>query len=244
MPGMGFATSALLRPPTLPLSEVFGPTYQGEGPATGHRCWFVRLGMCNLACEWCDTPYTWDRSRYDVDAECPPTAPDAIHDQLAAAGAAVGSLVILSGGEPLIHHRTLPHLLHTHRWHAETNGTIAPPEWWADRVEHTSVSPKLITADPEKRRIRPRALAAWRDLALAGAACFKVVVSTPEDVETTLAWADTHDVDPDMVWVMPEGTTPATVLDTHRRVVDAALMHGFRTTTRLHTLLWGEERGH
>ncbi|MDQ3757733.1 MAG: 7-carboxy-7-deazaguanine synthase QueE, partial [Actinomycetota bacterium] len=35
---------------TLVVSEVFGPTWQGEGPSVGRTAAFVRLGRCNLAC--------------------------------------------------------------------------------------------------------------------------------------------------------------------------------------------------
>ena len=49
----------------LVVAEVFGPTFQGEGPSTGQRAGFVRLGRCNLDCSWCDTPYTWDWERFD-----------------------------------------------------------------------------------------------------------------------------------------------------------------------------------
>ncbi|HHK7228110.1 TPA: hypothetical protein ACQXLV_002143, partial [Streptococcus pneumoniae] len=42
----------------LPVSEVFGPTIQGEGPHAGRTCHFIRLGGCNLSCSWCDTPYS------------------------------------------------------------------------------------------------------------------------------------------------------------------------------------------
>ena len=66
----------------LPVSEVYGPVWQGEGPDTGRRCSFLRLGHCNLACDWCDTPYTWDDDRFDVDAECPPTSNDHIMAEL------------------------------------------------------------------------------------------------------------------------------------------------------------------
>ena len=42
-------------PEELVVSEIFGPTWQGEGPSLGRRCGFVRLGRCNLACTFCDT---------------------------------------------------------------------------------------------------------------------------------------------------------------------------------------------
>jgi 7-carboxy-7-deazaguanine synthase len=62
------ATPTTTKPP-LVVSEVFGPTIQGEGPHAGQRAAFVRLGGCNLTCTWCDTAYTWDARRYDLRAE-------------------------------------------------------------------------------------------------------------------------------------------------------------------------------
>ena len=50
---------------TLPVAEVFAPTFQGEGPYLGRSADFIRLGGCNLTCYGCDTPYTWDASRYE-----------------------------------------------------------------------------------------------------------------------------------------------------------------------------------
>ena len=54
---------------SLAVSEIFGPTLQGEGPSSGRRAMFLRLAGCNLSCSWCDTAYTWDWSRYDKKAE-------------------------------------------------------------------------------------------------------------------------------------------------------------------------------
>jgi hypothetical protein len=68
------AMTARTRPAgaTLPVSEVFGPTFQGEGALRGAGASFIRLGGCNLTCRDCDTPYTWDAARYDLRAELTP----------------------------------------------------------------------------------------------------------------------------------------------------------------------------
>lgn len=228
---------------TLPLSEVFGPTFQGEGPYTGRRCGFVRLGLCNLSCEWCDTPYTWDSTRYDVAAECPDTPVSDIADRVAALGVEV---VVLSGGEPLMHRAKLGTLfaeLPGIEWHAETNGTIAPPVWWGEQVAHTTVSPKINTADPAKKRLKPAALAAWAALSRQGRAAFKFVVTDVDDIRHVDNLAADFDIFPESIWVMPEGTTSGSVLRHHRDIADAVLAAGYNTSTRLHVLLWDNTRG-
>ncbi|MDH5410694.1 MAG: 7-carboxy-7-deazaguanine synthase QueE, partial [Alphaproteobacteria bacterium] len=39
------------------ISEIFGPTVQGEGPLIGKPTVFVRTGGCDYRCTWCDTLY-------------------------------------------------------------------------------------------------------------------------------------------------------------------------------------------
>ena len=242
-PGQGLAQPKPVPEVELPLSEAFGPTFQGEGPATGRRCWFVRLGLCNLSCEWCDTPYTWDTSRYDVAAECPDTPTSAILDRLGNLGAEEGSLVVLSGGEPMMHRAKLPHLLHPrYEWHVETNGTLAPPSWWASEVAHTTVSPKVITQDRESKRIKPGVLSQWATMAYEGKATFKFVLKEPRDVDRLIDLTDTLGLRAQDVWVMPEGTSPEEILRGTRLLAQPALDAGFNLTTRLHTLIWADER--
>ncbi|BAM79164.1 hypothetical protein, conserved [Cyanidioschyzon merolae strain 10D] len=43
---------------SLLVSEIFA-SIQGEGPFCGSPSIFLRLGLCNLECIWCDTKYTW-----------------------------------------------------------------------------------------------------------------------------------------------------------------------------------------
>lgn len=233
---------------TVPVSEVFGPVWQGEGPYAGRVCWFLRLGLCNLGCEWCDTPFTWDHTRYDVAAECPPRTAAWLTERLAAIPA--GAILVLSGGEPLMHQGnaalqaalSTPHMNQV-AVHVETNGTIAPNRWALDRVAHFTVSPKVNPqGDPEKKRIKPRALAAFADLARDGRAAFKVVCATPQDVEAAARFYDDHDVPAAARWVMPEGVTADAVMDHARAIADTATRHGLNLSLRQHTLMYGTER--
>lgn len=223
---------------TLPVAECFGPVWQGEGPHAGRLCSFLRLGLCNLACEWCDTPYTWDTSRFDVHREAPPTHAEQILNTLAEHRTL---LLILTGGEPLIH-ATNPALADVlYGWagevDVETNGTLPPPEWWP-RVTLFSVSPKLWTGGPEHRRIKPTVLARWAALPNA---IFKVVCQSREQVAEVAEhrWAD-----PERTWIMPEGRSPEEVLHTARHIAPAVADHGFHLTLRNQTLMYGDERGH
>jgi organic radical activating enzyme len=226
------------------VSEVFGPTFQGEGPSLGRRAGFVRLGRCNLDCAWCDTPYTWDWARHDPAVELRTVAVDDVVARLDAMAPGI-EIVVVTGGEPLLQQRRLAPLLEAcaeRSWpvEVETNGTCVPDDRLVELVTRWNVSPKLANsgiADPD-RRLRPAALAA---LVATGNAVFKFVAASPADLDEIATVADAHHLAP--VWVMPEGTTPDLVLARARRLADPVLARGWNLTTRLHVLLWSDERG-
>jgi 7-cyano-7-deazaguanosine (preQ0) biosynthesis protein QueE len=226
---------------TLVVAEVFGPTFQGEGPSIGRRAGFVRLGRCNLDCSWCDTPYTWDWDRFDPAVELRSVGVDEIVDQLADMHP---EIVVLTGGEPLLQQRHLRPLLHAcaeHGWpvEVETNGTIAPDPSIADLVAQWNVSLKLANSGVEEdKRIRPAPIAA---LLATGRAVFKLVATGPEDLDEIGALVAAHHLDP--VWVMPEGTDATTLTERARALADPVLARGWHLTPRLHVLLWGDVRG-
>lgn len=227
--------------PTLVVSEVFGPTVQGEGPSLGRRAAFVRLGRCNLDCRWCDTPFTWDWERYDPAVEL---AERAVADVVAEVEAMGVDRVVVTGGEPLLQQRRLLPFLeaaHERGWavEVETNGTLAPTGDTVRLVQQFNVSPKLANSGvPADRAIVPGALAA---LVATGKAAFKFVVTDPGELDEVQAIVDDHHLDP--VWIMPEGTTPEAVVEGGRRLADDVIARGWQLTTRLHVLLWGDERG-
>jgi 7-cyano-7-deazaguanosine (preQ0) biosynthesis protein QueE len=228
-------------PAALAVSEVFGPTIQGEGPTAGRRAAFVRLARCNLDCTWCDTPYTWDWARFDPAKEIHrATVPDVV----ARLDAMAVDRVVVTGGEPLLQQRRLVPLLAACRdrgWavEIETNGTIAPRPEVAALVSAFNVSPKLANSGvPEDRRIRPDALTALR---ATGRAAFKFVAEGAADLDEIGALVERHDLAP--VWVMPEGTDAATIRTRMADLAEAVVGRGWNLTPRLHVLLWGDERG-
>ncbi|PRX48922.1 organic radical activating enzyme [Nonomuraea fuscirosea] len=226
---------------TLLISERFGPTLQGEGPSTGMNALFVRLSRCNLSCSWCDTPYTWDPTRFNLreHRERVPVA-----DLVAWALNRPVPLIVITGGEPLLQQRHLaplaePLLRAGRHLEIETNGTIAPdPALLVDGLRF-NVSPKLGNANvPRKRRIKPAALEA---LSSSGQAVFKFVACCLDDLDEIAELAERFAMK--QVWVMPEGVTADHVLSRAQLLSEAVIARGWSLSLRLHVLLWGDERG-
>lgn len=178
-------TGAVLR-----VAEMFGPTFQGEGPSAGQLAAFVRLSGCPVRCSWCDEPQTWDWSRFDRSAESRPEAAERV---AAWASTLPAELVVITGGEPLAQQRGLIELAAAladggRRVEVETSGTITPVPALVSSVSSFSVSPKLASSlVPYERRIRPGALAA---LAATGKAVFKFVACGTRDLDEVAELAD------------------------------------------------------
>lgn len=230
--------------PRLLVAEMFGPTVQGEGPSTGRPAVFVRLSRCNLTCPPCDTPYTWDRGRYDLRAESTRLSGDEVVAWVLARPA---RLVVVTGGEPLLQQRALVPVAAAlaaagRRVEVETNGTVVPARGLVEVVDGFNVSPKLarFAGDPPAgvRPVNPAALAAF---VASGKAVFKFVVAGTADLIEVEELRAAHGLNP--VWVMPEGTTPERVTAVAREIADEVIVRGWHLSTRLHVLLWGDTRG-
>lgn len=230
----------------LPLSEIFGPTIQGEGPFSGRLAWFVRFSGCNLSCSWCDTAYTWDATRYDLRRE---TVSRSVSDITQVVPDTV--LVVLTGGEPLLQQGRqgwvdLLAALQTKACtvHVETNGTIAPDAHTIAAVDAFVVSPKLLNAGEhrghQKAMLRPE----WTSLAKIGSAHLKVVCTTANDVRLVKRLAIDAEWPLRSTWVMPEGSTPRGLELRWHAIATAAVECGLNVTHRLQVLTWGAERGH
>jgi len=123
------------------VSEIFGPTVQGEGPLIGHPSVFVRTGGCDYRCSWCDTLHAVLPQYRDEWTLMTPADIMARVNELAG-GKRV--LITLSGGNPALHPLSpliaLGRRNGGHDLALETQGSMAQP-WFAD-LDWLILSPK------------------------------------------------------------------------------------------------------
>jgi len=100
----------------LPVMEMFY-SIQGEGYNTGKAAFFIRVGGCDVGCNWCDVKESWDASVH------PLTPIEQIVDNVLGYTA---RSVVITGGEPLLYNLDpLCRLLKSHNISIflETSGT-------------------------------------------------------------------------------------------------------------------------
>ena len=76
----------------LPLMEAFY-SIQGEGYHSGSAAYFLRIGGCDVGCNWCDVKESWDANLH------PPTSIANILEGIAKYDV---DTVVITGGEPLM----------------------------------------------------------------------------------------------------------------------------------------------
>ena len=230
--------------------EIFA-SLQGEGPSAGMPVAFLRLSRCNLACTWCDTPYTWHfegdnrphrgGATYDRQANQIVLPLADVADRITAMGQ---SRLVITGGEPLLQGGRLADLLDLLPGisvEIETNGTVEPHSRLDARVSQYNVSPKLAhSGNPAQLALIPERLAQW---AAEPRAFFKFVIAQPEDVEEVLSLQQAHAIPPARIFLMPEGTDSQTLRARENWLAPLCLRHGFRLSDRLHIHLYGDTRG-
>lgn len=230
----------------LVISEIFGPTVQGEGPTSGQPCAFVRTSNCNLDCKWCDTPYTWDWTRYNKTLEQKTVTIQDVHTQLSTMPV---RRVVISGGEPLLQQQAvtqLAQMLHTDGWaiEIETNGTI-PPQGPLQSLAQFNVSIKLPHAKTTANPVRPVAIKTFAQMAHDDMPVyFKWVAANPSDIKLIKELSAKHDLPKKNTWVMPLGTNTRDVAATTELLADHIVHAGFHASTRMHVFMWGDKRGH
>lgn len=152
-------------PQELPIVETFH-SFQGEGAWTGTNAFFIRLGGCDVGCWFCDTKHSWNLRRH------PQRSVEALAAEAIAAHPAI---VVITGGEPLMHDLTMlsDRLRDVGlRVHLETSGA----HLFSGHFDWVTLSPKSFK--PPHASVYPHVSE------------LKVVVSKPQDLE----WAEQQSV--------------------------------------------------
>lgn len=230
------------------ISEIFGPTIQGEGPLIGKPSIFVRTAGCDYRCAWCDTLYAVLPEYHD---EWTFAAPSEIMQRVNELAGGRPIMVTLSGGNPAL--QPLAALIalgrrDSHGFAMETQGSISQP-WFRD-LDWLILSPKppssQMTTDWE-------ALASCLAAAEGGPRCvFKIVVFDEADYNYARDVAARFPAMPVYLQVgNPAGaTSEAADIGALMRSLDwlvgkVAADRWFEATVlpQLHVLAWGNKRG-
>jgi 7-carboxy-7-deazaguanine synthase len=230
------------------ISEIFGPTVQGEGPVMGLATVFVRTGACDYRCSWCDTPHAvmpeyrgeWHFMTFEeIQARV---------DELAANKP---MLVTLSGGNPALQpFGPLIEFGHCkgHSFALETQGSVAQP--WFANLDSLILSPK----PPSSKYVTNwSAVEACLEAANGGPRCaLKIVVFDDADyayareamarfpgIETYLQIGNPHIRQGDQVSVQD---LMARFRWLAGKVIEDRLFN-VKVLPQLHVLAWGNKRG-
>lgn len=236
------------------ISEIFGPTIQGEGALIGEPTVFVRTGGCDYRCAWCDSLHAVDPAyRHDWTA----MSAEAVMARVADLSGNIPLTVSLSGGNPAI--QPLGPLIELgtargYRFALETQGSLAK-DWFCD-LDMLILSPKPPSSgertDWEKiAECRARAGKKTR-------IAMKIVVFNEGDYAFAREAARRHD---DLaLYLQPGNHTPPLpedgdgglgidmdgILERTRWLVGRTLEDRWfdvRILPQLHVLLWGNMRG-
>jgi len=119
----------------LPVMEHFY-TLQGEGFHQGKAAYFIRLGGCDVGCVWCDVKESWDAEKHPLFE---------IGDLISNIKKTAAEIVVITGGEPLMHDLTeLTKELNNKgcKTHLETSGAYPLTGTW----DWICLSPKKFKA--------------------------------------------------------------------------------------------------
>lgn len=236
------------------ISEIFGPTVQGEGPLIGRPTVFVRTAACDYRCAWCDTDYAVLPQYRD---EWLAMTADDIMARVVELSAGDPLLVTLSGGNPAL--QPLAPLIvlgraRGYRFALETQGSVAAP-WFAE-LDWLILSPK------------PPSSAMATDWAALDACCagaperpsrvLKIVVFDDADYEFARLVSARYPALPIYLQVgnpaplastggsLPEEAKLDDLLARLRWLVDKVVADRWFAATvlpQLHVLAWGNKRG-
>lgn len=146
-------TAVASRTRLVPLMESFGPTIQGEGALAGLPTLFLRFGLCDYRCVWCDSKFSVEPETVKRDARR--LTQLELLDEVKTLAHYPGMWITLSGGNPAMHELGLfvsEAKADGYLVSVETQGSL----WreWLQLVDHLTISPK----PPSSEQLTQRAI--------------------------------------------------------------------------------------
>jgi len=225
------------------VSEIFH-SIQGEGNYAGVNSLFIRFQLCNLACKWCDTKYTWSRRsgmfrEYDeADLKKIIRESEAHH-------------FIFTGGEPALYNIDKL-VVPGKKFHVESSGTIHPGKPLdiilqdGVRIRRSAmsekkysrfnwvISPKLANSG---QTIKNALIGYW---AKKDHAILKFVIQSKKDLDEVAALEKKYRIRKEKIFICFEGTTLESQMQP--ALAEEIIGRGWNYSPRLHVILWGNER--
>jgi 7-carboxy-7-deazaguanine synthase len=229
------------------VSEIFGPTIQGEGAQIGRPTVFVRFGGCDYRCSWCD-------SLYAVLPEYRPTwqKMDAIGilARVCELAKSTEVLVTLSGGNPALWDMgpLLGEAPHRMTFTMETQGSIVKP--WFANLDHLCISPK----PPSSNMVTDFSVLSQCLVFAPVDTILKVVVFDEGDFQFAGRVRELAQATHTPMYLQVGNTNPrqdqerdvTQMLDSLSDLSDKVIKAGWydvRVLPQLHALMWGNKRG-
>jgi len=240
--------------------EIFA-SIQGEGSSIQESCVFVRMALCNLKCNYCDSAYTWRfgstesvpfQKAFSRKEQIMEMTPEEMEIEIRRVAGKLRR-VVFTGGEPLLQQLEINKVIELLErdgdyWYVEfeTNGTLEFKD--IDMVDQINCSPKLASSGNDSSRHNKKVIKSYITASekLHTIVNFKFVVGDntfDEDIKEIRKWEKDIGCPRELIYLMPEGVEPDKILSGTRKLVEVCNKYGYKLSTRLQILLWGNKRG-
>jgi 7-carboxy-7-deazaguanine synthase len=231
---------------TIPISEIF-LSIQGEGRHSNYPTTFIRSGLCDYKCDWCDSDHsvlpefkdTWDKlNSFDI------------MDKVIELTDGVPSLITLTGGNPAMHDWSeFIDLAHSKGYtlDMETQGSLSRP--WFSKMDWITFSPKPPSSKMTTNYDKLEKCFTFIDIEKTS---LKVVAGcdSQEDFDFAIDIFKRHPNVP-LKYLSTLNLTPGepnrdSILDSTRTLIEKILdlkMLDIHVQPQIHTLYWGNDLG-
>ena len=224
------------------ICEMFR-SIQGEGITQGKNSLFIRFPNCNLACQCCDSKFTWK----DIEKK-------EYSDEEVFAQVKKVDNVVFTGGEPFLS-RNLSDCIKIiskipfRSYEFETNGTILPDIETLDCLIRDgsifNISPKINVKQERKVNTNPilvEELVYRNQKGWDAKFIVKFLFSSKKDIKIVEEFQKQYDVANSRIYMQPMAVTRNEVIGLTKLHFDEIIEKGWNISLREHVILFGKKR--